>query len=405
MTETKELKNFTYHGHSDIGLIREKNEDRYGYFNTVNGDVFVVCDGIGGVGDGEIAAEKTLESVEAYFSEKWVQDTETLLQDGMRFFNLQLLNEVKNHVGTSVLGTTIALILVRDSKVYYTHIGDSRIYYKTKNKIFRLTSDHSYVQSLINKGKLTESEARFHEKRNIITKALGISGEFEPEPHSSAIKPADEDYILICSDGLSSHVSDIEISKILEKKISLKEKVKILIDKADDYGGEDNITVQLIHFYNTGRKTSDFILSRKKTSLSNRKILLMGALSLISLIGLLLFSFSSNLFTYKEIISNNTVFEDTPISASIIKNNNSYKNITIYKKDEFIGSNYLFNQENIKNSDFVKIRVKVRTVIYPKPGENINFLYKLYKFDVEKTMLLNCKSNFYFKPFKKILIK
>ncbi len=405
MNETRELKSFTYYGHSDIGLVRDKNEDRYGYFNTVNGDVFVVCDGIGGIGDGEIAAETTIDSVKSYFSNKWVQDVEKLLLDGIKIFNIQLLKEVKNYKNTTLLGTTIALILIRDSKVYYTHVGDSRIYYKTKNKIFRLTSDHSFVQTLINKGKITDSEARFHDKRNIITKALGISSELEPEPYSGPIKPADEDYILICSDGLTSNVSDLEMSKILEKQISLKKKVKFLIEKADDYGGEDNITVQLLHFYNTGRKTSDYIYSKKKPFLTKRNIRIIGMFSLFILMCFIFYSPVINIIKSNNNKIDNVLFYDSPVSASIRQNKDNERNITIYIKDNSTNNYSMFKKENLNNSNFIKLNTNINSIIYTKAGENIKFLFQMYKFEIEKIMLLNFKNNFSVNPGDKLIIQ
>jgi len=207
MSNTKELHNYTYFGISDKGNFREYNEDRFAHVESINGSLFILCDGMGGVKGGDIAAEITIKSIEYYVAENWEDDAFALIRNAINVANTDVYNYFQNENSLLKAGTTLVLVLIRNNKLYYAHVGDSRIYYMAGKKLFPITSDHSYVMSLVKKNIITEEEAREHPRRNEILKAIGIRENVEPTICSKAILPADNDTIILCSDGLTNELN------------------------------------------------------------------------------------------------------------------------------------------------------------------------------------------------------
>ena len=411
MKKTQELKNFTYSGKSVSGSERENNEDRYDYIHTVNGDLFILCDGMGGVKGGEIAAEKAVEAIKHFVSNEWIENPKVLLKKAMFFANESIINETKKYAGINMMGTTAVVLLLRENNIYFAHAGDSRIYYKTGSKLFRLTNDHSYVQDLINKKIITEEEAKLHTRRNEITQALGIANILEPDIYSSAIKPADDDYILLCSDGLSSFVDNVEILEIINLDEKIKKKNNLLIKKATANDSDDNITVQLIHFYNTGRSKSKFNV--KKTS--SKKLKIIGVLSfLIFITGIYLFVklFSENV----DIKTGNIMFFERYTKANTLYSNKKDTVIIVYFKNN-IDIEKELKKFNVLNSQvgyatalkseylyFAKFYIPVKNIRYVYPGENIFLLSTFYNISVEDIFIVNNKEELSLNPGEKIII-
>ena len=144
------------------------------------------------------------------------------------------------------MGTTLVSALIIDGKLYITNIGDSRLYLVNKDEIKRLTRDHSYVQTLVDLGQLTPEEAEKNPHRNIITRAIGTQKKVEPDLFFKDLSEGDVEYILMCSDGLTNFVEEKEIHSIIKESESLESACNILIDKANENGGGDNITAVLI---------------------------------------------------------------------------------------------------------------------------------------------------------------
>ena len=141
------------------------------------------------------------------------------------------------------MGTTFTAAAVIGNKLYGLHVGDSRIYVYDKNGLKQLTKDHSFVMEMVRMGKLTIDEARVHPKRNMITRAVGIE---ETIPADTVICTLEDDSIvLVCSDGLSTMITDDEIEKILKKKTDIGKKADLLVELANKNGGYDNISVIL----------------------------------------------------------------------------------------------------------------------------------------------------------------
>jgi serine/threonine protein phosphatase PrpC len=247
---TVRLKNFDFASHTDKGRVRERNEDFLSYFDTFNGHVFVVCDGMGGHNAGDVASELAVETIGKFFNQKYISNPFEAIETAMFAANETVYNYSIGNDYLFGMGTTMVLLLIRDDKIYYGHAGDSRLYLFKNNILDQITTDHSYVQQLLQKDLITVKEAQYHPRRNEITKAIGLTKTLDPEVSPKAIIPQNDDYLIICTDGLTNMVSDEEISKILSGAQNLNEKAAKLVNKANKNGGLDNISVQIIKFHN-----------------------------------------------------------------------------------------------------------------------------------------------------------
>ena len=265
MAKTNELKNFDFGASSDPGLIRKENEDCMGYFESINGYVFVVCDGLGAHVGGAVASQTAVESIRAYLENHYFDMPEDALKAAIEFANSVVLRKARENPSLSGMATTIAMIIIRQNKVYYAHVGDSRIYIYSGDKIHRLTQDHSYVQSLIDKGEITEQEAMVHPEKNIITRALGLQTNIEATIAASPVLPANGDIIVLCTDGLNGMLTDTEIEEVLGQDETVQLKAIRLTQFANNKGGTDNTTVQLILFFNVANRKSKFVDMKGQT--------------------------------------------------------------------------------------------------------------------------------------------
>jgi protein phosphatase len=239
----------------DIGVKREENQDSYG-ISEIQGEYLlaVVCDGMGGMAGGKIAAKtavKTyLERFGFFYSERKAQSDVVKAFDIKRIFSNAVyaantaVCEKSAEEGLSGMGTTLTSAMIYGSTLYTANVGDSRTYLIHKGEISQLTRDDSYVQELLDKGVIDEYEARIHPRRNLITKALGATPEIEPEYNRMLLEAGD--IVLLCSDGLTNALSDKEILDILGTDGDYEEKLGRLIDAANEGNGDDNVTAVLI---------------------------------------------------------------------------------------------------------------------------------------------------------------
>ena len=242
-----------------IGNVRTAQEDSHDMATlTPNGDVFVVCDGMGGHVGGKQASSIAVKSIIEYLkADKYPQPIQAL-NDALQYANMQILGYVNGHPELKGMGTTACIVLLQDSEAYIAHVGDSRIYlYLGKEKqLHRITKDHSFVQALVDAGQITDDEAEHHPNKNRILKALGIKPALEPS--FNTVKPKNDDVFLICSDGLSGMISDKVIGEIMSKDASIRQKGDLLINSALDAGGLDNITIELIKISSSPHSKSKF---------------------------------------------------------------------------------------------------------------------------------------------------
>jgi protein phosphatase len=222
---------------TDTGKVREQNEDTFGYRETL----FVIADGMGGHQAGEVASAIAVETV---LATEIGADPVMDLQKAVLNANEAILEEMAKNVDFSGMGTTVAILLLNNDKAFVSHVGDSRIYQLIGENLLQLTDDHSFVAELIKNGTITEEEAKIHPQRNVLTRALGTQGHLEFEVNSFSIHPGDK--FLLCSDGLTSIVDEKNIKEILMSKKEPQIIADQLVEKANNNGGTDNITVIVI---------------------------------------------------------------------------------------------------------------------------------------------------------------
>lgn len=242
-----------------IGNVRTAQEDSHDIAAlTPNGDVFVVCDGMGGHVGGKQASSIAVKSIIDYLKKERYPQPVQALNDALQFANMQILGYANEHPELKGMGTTACIVLLQDSEAYIAHVGDSRIYlYLGKEKqLHRITKDHSFVQTLVDAGQITDEEAEHHPNKNRILKALGIKPDLAPS--FDRVRPKNGDVFLICSDGLSGMVPDSMMRDVLMQNTSIEYKGETLINLALDAGGLDNITLELIQIANSPHAKSVF---------------------------------------------------------------------------------------------------------------------------------------------------
>lgn len=234
-------------GKTDIGLVRETNQDAFSFGSFDDGNCWaVVCDGMGGVSGGQVASEICVEKVSEAIKRSYrkgitVSSAKNLLTTAINAANSAVFKEAQENIELKGMGTTVVAVLVLGSIAVVAHVGDSRAYL-INDEINQITKDHSFVQLLIDTGKITEEEAKVHPDRNVITRAVGIEHVVDVEIDIVDIN--DNDKLLICTDGLNGYVPDADILKIIkEYGDSSTEK---LVETANNAGGRDNVTVVIL---------------------------------------------------------------------------------------------------------------------------------------------------------------
>ena len=234
-------------GKTDIGLVRETNQDAFSFGSFDDGNCWaVVCDGMGGVSGGQVASEICVEKVSEAIKRSYrkgitVSSAKNLLTTAINAANSAVFKEAQENIELKGMGTTVVAVLVLGSIAVVAHVGDSRAYL-INDEINQITKDHSFVQLLIDTGKITEEEAKVHPDRNVITRAVGIEHVVDVEIDIVDIN--DNDKLLICTDGLNGYVPNADILKIIkEYGDSSTEK---LVETANNAGGRDNVTVVIL---------------------------------------------------------------------------------------------------------------------------------------------------------------
>lgn len=245
-------KNFEFGNHSDIGKVRQLNEDYMGYFNSsLNGDVFVVADGMGGHAGGSLAAQMAVASVREFLERHYFDDPADAIVNSLNYANAAIFSKAQSQPEYRGMGTTVVMLMLQGKKVWWGHVGDSRIYLQSFDGLRRITNDHSYVQKLVDDGLITEEEALTHPRRNELMAALGVGPELSVEIFDSGYEAIAGDMFLLCTDGLTNVVSDGEIEQIITQKAPAQQRAVQLVNLANQNGGPDNITVQLIELIAT----------------------------------------------------------------------------------------------------------------------------------------------------------
>ncbi len=244
-------------GASDVGLQREHNEDSYVVLKEY--DLFVVADGMGGHRAGDVASKLATETISEFFKSTanddvtWpfhfdtnLSEEENRLLTGIRVANRQIFERSTRSREYHGMGTTVvgAMFSPRKGRMYIGHVGDSRCYRVREGRIQLLTRDHSLINDyLLAMPDLTE-EQRSELPKNVITRALGMQDQVVVDLQHD--EPTPGDVYILCSDGLSGMVQDDEIEKIIVSNPDIRDACAKLISRANEHGGEDNVTAVLI---------------------------------------------------------------------------------------------------------------------------------------------------------------
>ncbi len=236
---------------TDIGLTRTSNQDSYAA-GELPGSVAwaVVCDGMGGTNGGNLASSTAVKIISERISSSYRQgmsfsSIKNMFMSAIIAANVCVYDMSKENPELSGMGTTVVVAIVADERVYVAHAGDSRAYILTSGKLHQLTKDHSFVQEMVDSGKLTIDEARDDPRKNLITRALGVSEELQIDFCEEDI--SENDVLLICTDGLTNYVQPDEIYELTDDG-KFYEFAERLVNRANNNGGGDNVTVVTVAY-------------------------------------------------------------------------------------------------------------------------------------------------------------
>ncbi len=235
---------------TDTGRVRLVNEDRACVEASVNGfAIAVVADGMGGHLAGDVASQMTTQYIEEQMKERLTpgmprEERARLLEALIREANRKVYELSSTSEQYAGMGTTVVAAIADTEHVVIGHIGDSRAYVISGNKITQLTEDHSLVNELLRSGQINAEEAAVHPRRNVLVRALGTDPEVDIDIVCHAWQ--EHDILLLCTDGLSGLVQTETIVETMNSDSALNEKASKLVEKAFEAGGDDNVTVVLI---------------------------------------------------------------------------------------------------------------------------------------------------------------
>ena len=403
--KTKELTNFLYTSHTDKGCLRTNNEDSLGYVDSVNGHVFVVCDGCGGLPCGEKASQTVVSSLKFFFTNYYYKDPVQGIKDAIDYAQTRLIEEGRQHPECAGMATTLVLVLVRYNKVYYANIGDSRIYFFAGSQLMQITHDDSYVQRLVDLGKLTPEEAATHPRKNELIQAMGMNP--SPVPHVSQhpIVPGDDEVILLCTDGLYNMVSHQDIFATLSRRGYIEDKGAELMRTAIENGGYDNITFQLIKFFNvdaTAERTDQTpVAPEEDASATKRTPVVMAILSVIIIIlGVLMY--------LKEAKKQSQDIQNPAQTSTCGGDNVAIYDISSAASVDSIAALYGIDPQQIPMESFPdgrrQLRIPVRKIHTVRFYDNLATLEKLYGTPREKIIRVNGLKGESLEPAREIII-
>ena len=231
---------------TDPGKVRDHNEDSVIIVKNEMGEILLaVADGMGGHCGGEIASSIAISHIGDRFrktsSVGTKEDAISFIKEIVSEANVLLYKYTSEHKESSGMGTTIVLALVTNEFLLFGNIGDSSGYVLRKNKLHKITTDHTLVSLLVKSGELTLEEAKDHPRKNVLMRALGATNTVEMDIFDVE---RDVDGILLCSDGLTNMLDDEQIAKVLvDEDISIEDRLKKLIVKCNNRGGTDNISI------------------------------------------------------------------------------------------------------------------------------------------------------------------
>jgi serine/threonine protein phosphatase PrpC len=243
MYKSYQVNNFSL---TDVGNARSNNEDYFGSMQLRDGNLFIVCDGMGAHQAGEQASTMCVNLIKEYFSSQATGNPSIDLYNAIIFANEQIFVAAQMNEHLKGMGTTVVTLLITQNEIHIGHVGDSRMYLFSDNHLYQLTKDHSFVQGLVDQGLISKDEMERHSRKNELTNAIGIFQQVKPTISKSPLKAKVNDKFLLCSDGLNGMISDEDISNEMKKEQGIDAMCVNLISRAKIAGGIDNITVSCV---------------------------------------------------------------------------------------------------------------------------------------------------------------
>ncbi|MBT3312736.1 MAG: Stp1/IreP family PP2C-type Ser/Thr phosphatase [Desulfobacterales bacterium] len=240
---------------SDKGLRKEENQDYLSYYDGPthkNGLLLVLADGIGGRSGGGTASKIAVETLMEYFYSKKNINIPVVIKKGFKEANRVVVEKGDQDISLNGMGCTMNAVVLRDDKMYHNNVGDSRGYIISGDEISQFSTDHSFVSDLVKAGAITEEDALTHPERHVLTKAIGIDPKLPIETNKEYLQIENSQYILLCCDGLYGVVPDEEILDTVNTLKSPDDICKKLIEKANENGGPDNISLIVVRINNIG---------------------------------------------------------------------------------------------------------------------------------------------------------
>lgn len=231
---------------TDVGLKRKNNQDSFGY--DIARQIYVVCDGMGGVAGGEVASSTAVRTVvecfEAQSTVEYLEPVETRLCKAIHEANMSVRQTAQTIDGLQGMGTTLVCACLDGNRIVIGNVGDSRAYFMRNGTCFQVTEDHSLLGEQLRQGRITPEIAATSEFQSVITRAIGAADKVEPDFYAAALEPGD--LVVLASDGLTRYVEAEEIAAVLAEGSDLIPICDALIDKAKVRGGADNITCMIL---------------------------------------------------------------------------------------------------------------------------------------------------------------
>ena len=218
-----------------VGNVRLNNEDA---LIVIEPDTFVVADGMGGASAGEVASQMLTDTVKNFLANNPKPWDEKILAQSIYSANTKILNAARQNENYRGMGTTATILSLDGYHAYFAHVGDSRLYLLRNGNFRQMTEDHSYVETLVRRGELTEEEARVHPMKNVLTQAVGAIDTLHINMSNFPVQSGDT--FLLCTDGLTNMVEDATIAEILQ---TAENPADELVAAALSAGGKDNISV------------------------------------------------------------------------------------------------------------------------------------------------------------------
>ena len=237
---------------TDVGCVRENNEDSYGYWEPEDdasfaalGRLVIVADGMGGHEGGQIASRIAVDLATETYIASAEPDPQKRLLNALDNAHRQIQQQARENPALSAMGTTFTAFALVDARLYFVHVGDSRLCLLREGKLRALTRDHTLIARLIENGVIRPEEAENHPQKHVLTSALGVADDIEIDSSPEPVPIQSHDVLLICTDGLWGQMNSIEMEQVLASQ-SPANACHALVQLAKSRGGPDNITLQIV---------------------------------------------------------------------------------------------------------------------------------------------------------------